>query len=97
MEIVRLYEMDTGFERLMMSFCTAPTNFMQLPLRGSQFKSAVPGPTEQSPNTVAFLGSSDLDGLRAGCRGSDNLVAGDRDDLVGAAARRCWVVEEALR
>jgi hypothetical protein len=45
------------------------------------------GITEQSPDTVAFLGNSDLDGLRADYRGSDNLVAGDRDDLVGVAAR----------
>jgi|LakMenE01Jun11ns_1017448.scaffolds.fasta_scaffold6258543_1 hypothetical protein len=40
----------------------------------------------QSPDMVACLGSNDLDGLRADCRGNDNLVAGDRDDLVGAAA-----------
>ena len=38
-------------------------------------------------DTVACLGNSGPDGLRADCRGSDNLVAGDRDDLVGAAAR----------
>ncbi len=43
--------------------------------------------TERSLDKVAFLGSSDLDGPRASYRGSDNLVAGDRDDLVGAAAR----------
>ena len=43
--------------------------------------------TERSPDTVACLGSNDLDVLRADCLGSDNLVAGDRDDLVGAAAR----------
>ena len=42
---------------------------------------------EQLPDTVASLGNSDLDGLRADCRDSDNLVADDRDDLVGAAAR----------
>lgn len=42
---------------------------------------------EQSQDMVACLGSNDLDGLRADCRGSDNLVASDRDDLVGAAAR----------
>ena len=41
----------------------------------------------QSQDTVAYLGSNALDVLRADCRGSDNLVAGDRDDLVGAAAR----------
>jgi len=46
----------------------------------------------QSQDTVASLGNSDLDGLRADCRGSDNLVADDRDDLVVAAARQCWVV-----
>lgn len=45
------------------------------------------GITEQRPDTVAFLGNSVLDGLRAGCRDSDNLVAGDKDDLVGAAAK----------
>ena len=45
------------------------------------------GIMEQSLDTVACQGNSDLDGLRADCRGSDNLVAGDRDDLVGAAAR----------
>ena len=49
-------------------------------------------PSEQatacaSPDTVACLGSSDLNGLRADYRGSDNLVASDTDDLVGAAAR----------
>ena len=43
--------------------------------------------TERSLDTGASLGSSDLDGLRAGYRDSDNLVAGDRDDLVGVAAR----------
>jgi len=36
---------------------------------------------------VASLGNSDLDDPRAGYRGSDNLAAGDRDDLVGAAAK----------
>ncbi len=36
---------------------------------------------------VAFLGNTDLDGLRADCRGSDNLEAGDRADLVVAATR----------
>ena len=35
----------------------------------------------------ACLGNSVLDGLRADCRGNDNLVAGDRDDLAEAAAR----------
>lgn len=53
--------------------------------------------TERLLDTVASLGSNDLDGLRADCRGSDNLVAGGRDDLVGAAARRCWAVVAALR
>jgi hypothetical protein len=52
---------------------------------------------EQLRDTVACLGSNDLDGPRAGFRDSDNLVAGGRDDLVGAAARRCWVVVAALR
>jgi len=42
---------------------------------------------EQSQDKVASLGSSDLDGLRADCRGSDNLVASDKDDLVAVAAR----------
>ena len=46
---------------------------------------------------MACLGNNVLDGPRAGYRGSDNLVAGDRDDLVGAAARRCWVAEVVLR
>ncbi len=55
------------------------------------------GITEQRPDTVACLGNSALDGLRADYRGSDNLGAGDKDDLVGAAARRCWVVVAALR
>jgi hypothetical protein len=53
--------------------------------------------TERSLDTVAWLGSSDLDGLRAGYRDSDNLVAGDKDDLAAVAARRCWVVVAALR
>ena len=53
--------------------------------------------TARLRDMVACLGNSDLDGLRADCRGSDNLVASDRDDLVGAAARRCWVVVAALR
>ena len=52
---------------------------------------------ERSLDTVACLGNSDLDGLRAGYRGSDNPAAGDRDDLAGAAAIRCWVVVAALR
>lgn len=52
---------------------------------------------EQSPDMVACQGNSDLDDPRADYRDSDNLVAGGRDDLAGAAARRCWVVEEALR
>ena len=43
--------------------------------------------TEQSLDTVAYLGSNDLDDLRADCRGSDNLVASDKDDLVAVAAR----------
>lgn len=42
---------------------------------------------ERSLDTVACLDSNALDGLQAACRGSDNLVAGDRDDLVGAAAK----------
>ena len=42
---------------------------------------------EQLLDTVAFLGNSDLDDLRVGCRGSDNLAASDRDDLVEDAAR----------
>lgn len=42
---------------------------------------------ERSLDTVACLGSSDLDSLQAYCRGSDNLVASDRDDLDGAAAK----------
>ena len=57
----------------------------------------VAGIRGQSPDMVACQGNSDLDDPRAGYRDSDNLVAGGRDDLVGAAARRCWVVEEALR
>lgn len=36
---------------------------------------------------MACLGNSDLDGPRAGYRGSDNLVVGDKDDLAGVAAR----------
>lgn len=43
--------------------------------------------TERSQDTVACQGNSDLDDPRVSYRGSDNLVAGDRDDLVGAAAR----------
>lgn len=43
--------------------------------------------TERSLDTVACLGNSDLDGLRAGYRDSDNLVAGDKDDLAGVAAK----------
>lgn len=43
--------------------------------------------TERSQDTVACLDSSDLDDLRADCRGSDNLVASDKDDLVAVAAR----------
>jgi hypothetical protein len=43
--------------------------------------------TGRLQDTVACLGSSDLDGHRAGYRDSDNLVVGDRDDLVEAAAR----------
>lgn len=43
--------------------------------------------TERSLDTVACLGSSDPDGLRADCRDSDNLVADDRDDLAGVAAK----------
>ncbi len=43
--------------------------------------------TARAQDTVACLGNSVLDGLRADCRGSVNLVAGDRGDPVGAAAR----------
>lgn len=43
--------------------------------------------TEQLPDTVACLGNSDLDAPRADCRGSDNLVADDKDGLVGVAAK----------
>lgn len=46
---------------------------------------------------MACLGNSVPDGLRADYRDSDNLVAGGRDDLVGAAARRCWVAEVVLQ
>ena len=35
----------------------------------------------------ACLGNSVLDGLRADYRDSDNLVAGDRDDLAAVAAK----------
>ncbi len=49
-----------------------------------QFNPAI---TERSLDTVASLGSSDLDAPREDCQGSDNLVAGDMDDPVGAAAR----------
>ena len=41
----------------------------------------------QSPDTVASLGNSVLDGPRAGYLGSDNLVVGDKDDLAGVAAK----------
>jgi hypothetical protein len=43
--------------------------------------------TERSLDTVACLGNSDLDDPREDCRGSDNLAAGDKGDLVAAAAR----------
>ena len=55
------------------------------------------GVTERPPDMVASKGNSDLDDPEADCQGSDTLVAGDRDDLVGAAARLCWVVVAALR
>lgn len=45
------------------------------------------GITERLPDMAACPGNSDLDGLRADCRDSDNLVASDRDDLVGVAAK----------
>ena len=50
----------------------------------NEFKAII---TERLPGTVACQGNSDLDGLRADYRDSDNLVAGGRDDLVGAAAK----------
>ncbi len=53
--------------------------------------------TARLPDKVACLGSNDLDGLRADYPGSDSPVAGDKDDLVEAAARRCWGVVAALR
>ena len=43
--------------------------------------------TARLPDKVARLGSNDLDGPRADYRGSDNLVAGDRDDLAEVAAK----------
>ena len=43
--------------------------------------------TEQSQDMAACLGNSDLDDPREDCRGSDNLVASDKDDLVGGVAR----------
>jgi hypothetical protein len=46
-----------------------------------------PNIMERLLDKAASLGNSDLDGLRADCRGSDNLAAGDRDDLAGVAAR----------
>lgn len=42
---------------------------------------------ERLLDKAASLGNIDLDGLRAGYLGSDNQVAGDRDDLAEAAAR----------
>lgn len=45
------------------------------------------GIMEQLPGMAAYQGRSDLDGLRAGYRDSDILVADDRDDQVGVAAR----------
>jgi hypothetical protein len=45
---------------------------------------------------VACQGNSDLDGLRADCRGSDNLVASDRDDLVGVAMSRKKVIVKRI-
>jgi len=43
--------------------------------------------TVRSQDTVACLGNNDPDGRRADCLDSDNLVADDRDDLAGVAAR----------
>lgn len=43
--------------------------------------------TARSPDMVASLGNSVLDGLRADYPGNDNLLASDRDDLMEAAAR----------
>ena len=42
---------------------------------------------ERLLDTVACQGNSDLDGLRADYRDSDNLVAGDKDDLAAVAAK----------
>ncbi len=52
--------------------------------------------TGRLPDTVACLGNCDLDCPRADRQGSDNLVASDRDDLVGADVgqwRRCFNIE----
>ena len=62
--------------------------FLQLPIQrllSLNYKTA--SIKEQSLDTVASLGSNNLDGLRADCRGSDNLVASDKDDQVVASAR----------
>lgn len=48
--------------------------------------------TGRLPDTVACLGNCDLDCPRADRWDSDNLVAADKDDLVG-----CWGAEVALR
>jgi hypothetical protein len=56
-----------------------------LPVDCSRIES--PKITERSLDTVACQGNSVLDGLRADYRDSDNLVADDRDDLAGVAAR----------
>jgi|GEM_PF-5744266 len=42
---------------------------------------------EQLLDTVASLGSSDLDDLQADYRDSDSLAASDKDGLAGVAAR----------
>lgn len=52
--------------------------------------------TGRLADTVACLGNCDLDCPRADRQGSDNLVASDRDDLVGADVgqwRRCFNIE----
>lgn len=55
--------------------------------RGVWLITIVVGLTERSLDTVACQDNSDLDGLRADYPGSDSLVAGDKDDLVGVAAK----------
>lgn len=85
--IVRVNELDSGFEHLIVSICPARTNFMKLSLRTSQMKVSSSWAMERSLDTAACLGSNDLDGLRADCLDSGNPVADNRDDLEGAAAR----------